>query len=105
LNDFLEREKPNLNPAVTINDLAQKLNIPLRYLSQVINDSLNQNFYDFINSYRIKEALKYLSDSGRDKMTILEILYEAGFNSKSTFYKVFKDHTGESPTEYKKRRV
>ena len=103
LLSFMEKEKPYLNPAVTINDLSQNLGIPLRYLSQVINDSLNKNFYDFINSYRIKESIKYLSGSENNKKTILEVLYEAGFNSKSTFYKVFKDHTGQNPTEFKKQ--
>lgn len=103
LLSFMEREKPYLNPAVTINDLSQNLDIPLRNLSQVINNSLNKNFYDFINSYRIEESIKYLSGSENSKKTILEVLYEAGFNSKSTFYKVFKDHTGQNPTEFKKQ--
>ena len=86
-------------------ELSEKTEIPVRYLSQVINDILGQNFYDFINSYRVNEAIKQLENPSGSKKTVLEILYYAGFNSKSTFNKVFKDYTGITPTEYKKRSL
>jgi AraC-like DNA-binding protein len=103
LKTFMMEEKPFLNPEITINELSEKVNIPPRYLSQVINDSLNKNFYDFINSYRIEEAKENLINSHYAKKTILEILYDAGFNSKSTFNKVFKDYTGLTPTEFRRQ--
>jgi AraC-like DNA-binding protein len=105
LQEFMDKEKPYLDPDITIIELSEKTSIPMRYLSQVINDLLNQNFYDFINSYRIKESIKYLTNPAQNKMTILEILYAAGFNSKSTFYKVFRDYTGLTPTEYRKQKL
>ncbi|KAB2844021.1 MAG: AraC family transcriptional regulator, partial [Melioribacteraceae bacterium] len=83
----------------TIRELAENLNIHPNHLSQIINEKLGQNFFDFINSYRIKEAEKLLLKNG--KKTILEIAFEVGFNSKSTFNAAFKKHTGVTPTAYK----
>ena len=88
---YIEKEKPYLNPSITLFDISEQTKIPVRSLSDVINSSLNQNFYDFINSYRIKEAENQLiSESGK---TILEILYEVGFNTKSSFNQAFKKHS------------
>jgi len=100
LSEFMENEKPYKNPDITLKELAEKLNVHQNHISQTINERLNQNFYDFINHYRIKEAAKLLI-SNRD-LTILEIAFESGFSSKSTFNTAFKKHTGKTPTEYKK---
>jgi YesN/AraC family two-component response regulator len=97
-------QKPFLEPSLTINDLADKTQIMPRYLSQIINECLNQNFYDFVNSYRINEAKKYLLQCSSRK-TILEILYEVGFNSKTAFNVAFKNMTGMSPTQYRKQHL
>jgi len=99
---YMQSEKPYLNPSLTITNLSKKLSIPSRQLSQVINQSLNKNFFDFVNSYRIEEAKRYLSDYSNNRKTVLEILYEVGFNSKSSFNNVFKKHTGMTPTEFKR---
>jgi AraC-like DNA-binding protein len=103
LQNFMQDEKPYLIPNININGLSEKADIPMRFLSQIINDSLNKNFFDFINSYRIEESKNYLSDPKFKKLNVLEILYEVGFNSKSTFNKVFKDYTGQTPTEYRQQ--
>lgn len=102
LKAYMEKEKPYLMPSLTINELATKLWISHRYLSQVINESLGLNFFDFINSYRIEEAKRLLTDSSNDKRSILELLFDAGFNTKSVFNRVFKKHTGMTPTEFKR---
>lgn len=102
LEQFLEQEKPYLNPSLTINDLAEKLSIPSRQLSQVINDKLKQNFYDLINSYRINEAIEMFKNPSHNDKTILEILYDVGFNSKSSFNHIFKKKTGETPSQFRK---
>jgi len=99
---YMKNEKPYLEPSLSLNELAGKLNLSSRYLSQAINDSLNQNFFDFINSYRIEEAKAHFSNPSNKKKTILEILYEVGFNSKSVFNNAFKKHTGMTPTEFRK---
>jgi len=100
LNFYMKSEKPYLIPSLTINDLAEKLSIPSWHLSQVINDTYNQNFFNYINSFRIEEVKQHLKNSTSRRKTILEILYEAGFNSKSTFNNVFKKQTGLTPSEY-----
>jgi len=102
LTDIMKMEKPYLEPSVCLTDLANKLSISPRYLSQAINDLLNQNFFDLINTYRIEETKRIFSNPSNTKKTVLEILYEVGFNSKSVFNTAFKKHTGMTPTEYRK---
>jgi AraC-like DNA-binding protein len=102
LEQFLEQEKLYLNPSLTINDLAESVSIPARQLSQVINDKLKQNFYDFVNSYRINAAIEMFKNPNHDDKTILEILYDVGFNSKSSFNHIFKKKTGETPSQFRK---
>ncbi|MBN2103482.1 helix-turn-helix transcriptional regulator [bacterium] len=97
---YMDSEKPYLNPLLTLEELSRKAGIPGRYISQVINGELNQNFFDFINTYRIREAQRLLKEKKTEKRTVLEILYEAGFNSKSVFHIAFKKYTGMTPTEY-----
>lgn len=105
LTAYMTLTKPFLNPSLTINELAEKLAIPSRHLSQVINESLHQNFYDFVNHYRIEEAKEMLSADSKDKVTILEVLYEVGFNSKSAFNIAFKKHTGMTPSDFKRKNL
>jgi AraC-like DNA-binding protein len=103
LRDYFHQQKPYLNPELTITEVASKLNVSVKYLSQVINESLGKNFYDFINSYRIEEAKQQLKNEAESRKTILEVLYESGFNSKSAFNSAFKKHTGFTPTEFRKQ--
>ena len=105
LIQLMATQKPYLNPSLSLSDLAKKLSVPHRELSQVINESFNQNFYDFINKYRIAECKRLMNNSSDQKKTIIEIAYEVGFNSKSTFNKAFKKHTGLTPKEFKKVRM
>lgn len=104
LEEFMKTEKPHLIPSITINHLSEKLAIHPRYLSQLINETFQQNFFDFINSYRIREAISYLS---RDKqnLNISRILYEVGFNSKAAFNRAFARHVGMSPRDFKKQSL
>lgn len=74
----------------------------MRDLSVLINQDLNQHFFDFVNEYCIKNAQDILKDVSKNKLTILEILYEVGFNSKSSFKTAFKKHIGKTPTQYRK---
>jgi AraC-like DNA-binding protein len=103
LLSFMVQEKPYLDPSITIFTLSEKTSIPQRSLSDVINNSLNQNFYDFINSYRVKESQRLLLENKKESKTILEILYQSGFGTKSSFNQAFKKHTGKTPTQFKKQ--
>lgn len=102
LKRYMLDEKPFLDPALTIQDISNAMNVPVRELSVLINHQLGHHFYDFVNTYRIENAKKILQDPSKSKVTILEILYEVGFNSKSSFNTAFKKHTGNTPTEYRK---
>jgi AraC-like DNA-binding protein len=100
---YMDTHKPYFEPELTIEELAKKLSIKPKTLSQVINESLQQNFFDFINRYRIEEAKRLLKDPKDNKITVSEILYEVGFNSRSSFYALFKKYTGLTPNDYKKK--
>lgn len=102
LKQYMTEEKPFLDPSLTIQDVSKGIAIPVRDLSLLINHKLEQHFYDFVNTYRIENAMSILKDDTKSKVTILEILYEVGFNSKSSFNTAFKKHTGDTPTSYRK---
>lgn len=102
LKKYMTEEKPFLNPSLTIQDISDAIEIPVRDLSILINHKLEQHFYDFVNTYRIERAMDILKDVTKSKVTVLEILYEVGFNSKSSFNTAFKKQTGNTPTSYRK---
>lgn len=101
LKKYMVEEKPFLNPSLTIQEVSAAIGIPVRNLSVLINHKLGQHFYDFVNGYRIEHAMEILKNTSKSKVTILEILYEVGFNSKSSFNTAFKKHTGSTPTSYR----
>jgi AraC-like DNA-binding protein len=98
---LLRIDKPFLNPQISLADLSEKLSVSTKHLSQIINQSFNKSFFDFINSYRIQEVQQILKESKDDKLTVLEAMYQAGFNSKSSFNTAFKKETGLTPTEFR----
>ncbi len=98
----METDQPFKNAELTLPELAAILSIPPNHLSQVINDKFGRNFFDFINSYRVKAAERALLDPSQRHLTILAIAYEAGFNSKSAFNAAFKKYTDMTPSQFKK---
>jgi AraC-like DNA-binding protein len=101
--ELMEVEKYYQEPELTLQDLADKLQVPSYQVSQAINEGLKKNFYDLINGYRIEEAKRLLLDPVNSNYTILSVGFEAGFNSKTTFNTVFKKFTGHTPTEFRGR--
>jgi len=97
---YLEKEKPYLNSNLRIDDLSQSLNVNRQYLSQVINEVYNKNFYTLINTYRINEAKKLFYEKKHKQLSIMGVARSVGFNSKSTFNTFFKKFTGNTPTEF-----
>lgn len=102
LIQIMGEEKHHRSPDLTLPELANHLHISTNVLSDIINNVVGENFYDFVNRYRVEECKALLVDPRYDHYTTLGIGYEAGFNSKSTFHKVFKDVTGRSPARYRK---
>lgn len=101
LQQLMETDKPYLDNDLSLASLALRLGVTTHQLSSLLNDSLQQNFYDYINRYRLDEALRLLRvDQGKP---IVELAYDAGFNNKNTFYRLFKARTGLTPTQFRKR--
>jgi len=102
---LLEEKKPYLDPELSLPKLAQMMNCSTHELSSLINRGFERNFYQLINAYRIEESKRLLLDDRLSHLNILAIGFEAGFNSKTTFNTTFKNHTGMSPLEYRKRHM
>jgi AraC-like DNA-binding protein len=103
LRGHMGTRRPWLDPDLTLEQLALQLKLRPKLLSQAINEGLGQNFFEFINRYRIEEARRLLTNPADKKITVLEVLYQVGFNSKSSFNTVFKKQTGLTPSEFKKK--
>lgn len=98
---FMEDNRPYLEEDLSLQKLSLLMNISTHHLSQAINQNLNTNFYKFVNAYRVEEVKKKLKSPEFEKYSILGIAFESGFNSKSTFNKIFKEETGMTPSEFK----
>jgi AraC-like DNA-binding protein len=102
LTDYMKSAKPYLNPELSLPQLASELNISSHYLSQVINEQFNLNFFDFVNRYRIEAFKEKIRDHEFRNYSLLGIALECGFNSKSAFNRIFKQTTGLTPSQFKK---
>jgi putative ABC transport system permease protein len=89
------------DPELSLRSLAEMLDLNPNELSRIINTAFGKNFNDFINEYRIREVTRKMQNRAYDRMTLLGIAMDAGFNSKSTFNRTFRQMTGKSPAEYK----
>lgn len=103
LLSLMNNKKPYVDYNLNQADLASQLGISSHHLSEVLRFGFEQNFYNFINSYRVLEAQKLMEDKAYSDSKILAIGFESGFKSKTSFNRVFKDHTGMTPSEYKKK--
>jgi AraC-like DNA-binding protein len=95
----MQTARPYLEPELTLGELATQLRTNTSWLSKVINSGCGQNFNDFVNEYRVREAERRLRDPQFRHYTLLAVALEAGFNSKSTFNRVFKKLRGQTPSE------
>lgn len=102
LSIFMSTKKPYLDNEFNLKTLAEQLGTSQHKLSQLLNEYLHTNFFDFVNNYRIEEVIKLLSQPNMSNQKLISIAFDAGFNSKSTFYSAFKKHTSQTPTEYRK---
>lgn len=98
---YVEGNKPYLEAELNLKQLSEEVGIPAHQLSMLLSIYLQQNFYTFINKYRIEEAKMRLGAKDSRDHNILTIAFETGFNSKSTFNAVFKKFVGITPSEYR----
>ncbi|MDR3696029.1 FtsX-like permease family protein [Mucilaginibacter sp.] len=92
------------DPELSLSALAEKLELTSHELSRIINTALKKSFNDFVNEYRVADVVQKMQDPAYDHITLLGIAFESGFNSKTTFHRIFKQMTGKSPAEYKTER-
>lgn len=85
---------------LTLTHLSAAVGIPRHQLSQAINSCYSGNFFDLINDYRVEAFKQFASMPDKKHLSLLGIAQEAGFNSKASFYSVFKKKTGMTPAEY-----
>lgn len=100
INNYFNINKPYLNSNLTLSQVSVALNIPIRELSYILNNYFNQRFTDFVNAYRLKFITDKFNESYLDNFTIESVALEAGFATKSGFYKSFKKFYKTTPTEY-----
>ncbi len=102
---YMTEHQPYLDGNLKILDLANQLSIPSHHLSQIINERLDKNFFEFVNAYRIEEAKKMLADPGKKDFKILRVAFESGFNNKTTFNVAFKEEVGTTPSQYRRQQL
>lgn len=99
---YMDAERPHLDQELTLPKLAEALSIPAYHLSQVINSELQQNFFDFVNSYRVETVQEKIRQHADRQQTLLAIALDCGFNSKAAFNRAFKRMTGQTPSDYER---
>ncbi len=103
ITHLMEVDKAFKDAELSLELLADKCGQSPRNLSRIINEQTGKNFYEFVNTYRVKEAQKLLVHPQYRSKSILEISFEVGFNSKSAFNRAFKAFTDLTPSQYKKK--
>jgi AraC-like DNA-binding protein len=101
----MQEERPFLGRLFSLKSLSRIAGIPPGQLSQLLNESFQQSFFEFTRNYRINEARRLLSDRDNSLINIEEIANRVGYNSKSAFNKAFLSITGETPLSFKKKNM
>ncbi len=102
LEAIMLKEKPYLDPRLNLSDLSEMINCSPNQLSQLLNENIGKNFYDYVNEYRLGHFQELTRDPKNKQFTFLSLAYDSGFNSKTTFNSFFKKSTGVTPSEYLK---
>ncbi len=103
LEQLMDSEKPYLDPDLTLRSLAEMLDLPPNYLSQLLNEGFDQNFAEYVNSYRLETFRERATDPANSHLTLLGLAYESGFNSKTVFNSFFKKTMGLTPRAWVKK--
>ncbi|MGE5670088.1 MAG: helix-turn-helix domain-containing protein [Fibrobacterota bacterium] len=101
LLDLMKKQRPYLDADLSLQTLANQLNVQPKMLSALINSDLGCNFFDFVSKYRVADVKTRLADKSSINKTIMVIAYECGFNTKSSFNAVFRKFEQVTPTEFR----
>ena len=105
LNKLMNTEQLYLDAELGLNQLAERLGVSANHLSMLLNEYIGKNFYDYVNAFRVEEVQRRLKDPAYKKQTISSIGGDCGFNSKSAFNRIFKNLTGQTPSQYQKMHL
>jgi len=105
LEKAMQHDKLYLNPVLSVDAVARHVQLPPKTISAVLNQHVNKSFNEYINGYRINEFKERVLQPDTDNLTIAGIALECGFNSQATFQRTFKQVTGVSPSEFRKREL
>lgn len=103
LEDLMRKDRPYLDEDVSLPGLARELHLTPHQLSRFLNEVIGENFYNYVNRYRVSEAQRMLTEE--PERTILSIAYAVGFNAKSSFHAAFAKFTGETPGTYRAKHT
>ena len=99
--EYFKNKTPYFNSELSMQLLSEELRIPKHHLTEVLNTILDKNFFQFVNEYRVEAVKQKLSNINNNKFSIEAIGYDCGFSSKSSFFSVFKNITGQTPLQFK----
>ena len=105
VRNAMESDRIYLKKNLNLEQFAERIDLPPKEVSGVINKHFGTNFFEFVNSYRVEAAKALLADPDKADMTVLDVLLESGFNSKSAFHRFFSRLVGMSPTEFRKQSL
>ena len=105
LEDLMKQKKPFLKPGYNIKDLATDMQMPSYQVSYFLNRSLQVNFNDYLNHYRIKYCEDLIKNNTETKLSLQGLAVKCGFHNRNTFTTAFKKVTGKTPSEYAKRFI
>ncbi|TGK17702.1 helix-turn-helix domain-containing protein [Leptospira kmetyi] len=100
VQEHMKTDKPYLDSEFSLDHLADRLNFPRAHITQALSEILETNFYNFVNEYRVNEFIRLVDSSPEEKIAVLSLAFDAGFNSKSTFNQSFKRIMGTTPSLY-----
>ncbi|MCC3159541.1 AraC family transcriptional regulator [Hymenobacter sp. 15J16-1T3B] len=103
LQQLMQQERLYRRPELRLDTLAERLGLSRHHLSQVLNEQLGLNFFEYLNALRVAEAQQLLRKTSRRRLNIIEVAYEVGFNNKVSFNKAFKQATGLTPSEFRQQ--
>ncbi|SHJ09427.1 helix-turn-helix domain-containing protein [Aquimarina spongiae] len=98
--NLFEIDKIHLNDNLNLKIFSESVSLPSNYVSEIINQKFNCSFKKLVNQYRLKEAKEIIKRDKDNKLKLIEIAYDSGFNNKVSFYRVFKEFEGIAPSEY-----
>jgi AraC-like DNA-binding protein len=102
---YMKKKSVFLHPELNVRSLSKITGIPYHHLSFIINQYAKSNFYDFINTFRVKKVIQELAETESKNTNLIDIAFKAGFKSKSTFNKFFKKYTQMTPSKYIQSKV